>query len=113
MSIHSRITIMRWSYQVSDAFSKHVGIRGAINSWQDYEHDAAVDFVISHAEDIEDVGYKGIVQKIRGVVGDNPVYSAQIIRSFTASCGAYTCCCVLVTLDIDVIDPGMAPATGT
>jgi agmatinase len=54
---------------------QHVGIRGAINSWKDYEDDAAVDFIISHAEDIEDVGYKGIVKRIREVVGDNPVYS--------------------------------------
>ncbi|EIN09871.1 Arginase/deacetylase [Punctularia strigosozonata HHB-11173 SS5] len=70
----------------------HVGIRGALGSWDDYENDWEVGFHISHAEDIEEVGYKGIVQKIRDVVGDNPVY---------------------ITLDIDVIDPGMAPATGT
>jgi agmatinase len=30
--------------------------------------------VISHAEDIEEIGYKGIVKKIREVVGENPVY---------------------------------------
>ncbi|KDQ51550.1 hypothetical protein JAAARDRAFT_163488 [Jaapia argillacea MUCL 33604] len=70
----------------------HVGIRGAINDWGDYENDREVGFVISHAEDIEEVGYKGIVKRIREVVGDNPVY---------------------ISLDIDVIDPGMAPATGT
>ncbi|KIJ36279.1 hypothetical protein M422DRAFT_179696, partial [Sphaerobolus stellatus SS14] len=67
----------------------HVGIRGAISSWKDYENDREVGFVISHADEIEDVGYKGIVKKIRDVVGDNPVY---------------------LSLDIDVIDPGMAPA---
>jgi len=70
----------------------HVGIRNAILDWWDYENDYEVGFVISHAEEIEDVGYKGIVKRIREVVGDNPVY---------------------ITLDIDVIDPGMAPATGT
>lgn len=36
-----------------------------------------------------DVGYKGIVDRIREVVGDNPVY---------------------ITFDIDVIDPAFAPA---
>ncbi|KAI0078956.1 Arginase/deacetylase [Panus rudis PR-1116 ss-1] len=70
----------------------HVGIRGALNSWDDYDNDAEVGFVISHAEDIEEVGWKGVVKKIWETVGDNPVY---------------------ITLDIDVIDPGMAPATGT
>lgn len=32
-------------------------------------------WIISYAEDIEEVGWKGIVKKIREVVGDNPVYS--------------------------------------
>ncbi|KAI0713472.1 Arginase/deacetylase [Earliella scabrosa] len=70
----------------------HVGIRGAINSWQDYDDDYEFGWVISHAWDAEDMGWQGIVKKIRDTVGDNPVY---------------------ITLDIDVIDPGMAPATGT
>jgi len=70
----------------------HVGIRGALNSWEDYDNDYEVGFVISHADEIEDIGWKGVVQKIKETVGDNPVY---------------------ISLDIDVIDPGMAPATGT
>ncbi|CDO68871.1 hypothetical protein BN946_scf185000.g14 [Trametes cinnabarina] len=70
----------------------HVGIRGAINSWQDYDDDYEFGWVISHAEDVEDMGWQGVVKRIRDTVGDNPVY---------------------LTLDIDVIDPGMAPATGT
>ncbi|TFY59921.1 hypothetical protein EVJ58_g5471 [Rhodofomes roseus] len=70
----------------------HVGIRGALSSWDDYENDYEVGFVISHADDLEEVGWRGVVKKIRDTVGDNPVY---------------------LTLDIDVIDPGMAPATGT
>ncbi|EJT96869.1 Arginase/deacetylase [Dacryopinax primogenitus] len=70
----------------------HVGIRNALQSWKDYENDYEVGFVISHADDIEEVGWRGIVKRIREVVGENPVY---------------------ITFDIDVIDPGMAPATGT
>ncbi|KAI0373281.1 Arginase/deacetylase [Pilatotrama ljubarskyi] len=70
----------------------HVGIRGAINSWTDYDEDYEFGWVISHAEDVEDMGWEGVVKKIRDTVGDNPVY---------------------ITLDIDVIDPSMAPATGT
>ncbi|THG98722.1 hypothetical protein EW026_g3525 [Hermanssonia centrifuga] len=70
----------------------HVGIRNSLHSWDDEEDDYKVGFVISYAEDIEEVGWKGIVQRIRDAVGDNPVY---------------------ISLDIDVIDPGMAPAAGT
>ena len=33
--------------------------------------------MISHAYDIEEVGWKGIVKHIRDTVGDNPVYSAS------------------------------------
>jgi len=71
----------------------HVGIRGGgVGDWENYKNDYEVGFVISHAEDIEEIGWRGIVQKIRETVGDNPVY---------------------ITLDIDVLDPSVAPATGT
>ena len=33
--------------------------------------------MISHAYDIEEVGWKGIVKHIRDTVGDNPVYSTS------------------------------------
>ena len=55
---------------------QHVGIRGALNDWADYENDYDVGFVISHAEDLEDIGWKGVVKMIRDTVGSNPVYSA-------------------------------------
>ncbi|KAH9915809.1 agmatinase [Epithele typhae] len=58
----------------------------------DYEDDYAFGWVISHAWDAEDIGWQGIVKKIKDTVGDNPVY---------------------ISLDIDVLDPAMAPATGT
>lgn len=58
---------------------KHVGLRGAIYGWEDYEDDHEFGFVISHAEDIEEVGWKGVVQKIRDTVGDNPVYSEMLV----------------------------------
>jgi agmatinase len=46
-----------------------------MHDWDDYEDDAKVGFHISHAEDIEEIGYKGIVERIKKVVGTNPVYS--------------------------------------
>lgn len=70
----------------------HVGIHGALDSWEDYEDDYEAGFVIIQADEIEDIGYRGVVKRIRDTVGDNPVY---------------------ISFDIDVIDLGMAPATGT
>ncbi|KAI0729345.1 Arginase/deacetylase [Fomitopsis betulina] len=70
----------------------HVGIRSPMGSWKDYENDYEVGFVISHADDMEEIGWRGVVKKIRETVGENPVY---------------------ITFDIDAVDPGSAPATGT
>ncbi|EPT03647.1 hypothetical protein FOMPIDRAFT_1158428 [Fomitopsis schrenkii] len=70
----------------------HVGIRSPMGSWKDYENDYEVGFVISHADEMEEIGWRGVVKKIRETVGDNPVY---------------------ITFDIDAVDPGSAPATGT
>ena len=46
-----------------------------MSSWEDYENDYEVGFVISHADDLEEIGWRGVVKKIRDTVGDNPVYS--------------------------------------
>ncbi|KIJ36541.1 hypothetical protein M422DRAFT_179332 [Sphaerobolus stellatus SS14] len=66
----------------------HVGIRGAALE-TDLESDRKCGFSIIHADEIEDIGYAGVIQAIKDRVGDNPVY---------------------ISIDIDVIDPGMAPA---
>jgi agmatinase len=55
-------------------------------------HDGAVGFEIISAEDIDDYGITEVIRAIRERVGDTPVY---------------------LSLDIDVIDPALAPATGT
>lgn len=55
--------------------TQHVGIRSAINDWDRYDDDYELGFVISHAEDIEEVGWQGIVKKNRDTVRNNPVYS--------------------------------------
>lgn len=48
-----------------------------MGSWKDYENDYEVGFVISHADDMEEIGWRGVVKKIRETVGENPVYSAS------------------------------------
>ncbi|KAJ7439459.1 arginase deacetylase [Mycena latifolia] len=72
--------------------SIHGGIRQKFGGKDMVEHDEAVGFAVISTEDIDDYGIEQVIKKIRDRVGTGPVY---------------------LSLDIDVIDPGMAPATGT
>ncbi|KAI0756872.1 Arginase/deacetylase [Daedaleopsis nitida] len=72
--------------------SIHAGIRTKLAGESDLENDAEVGFQLISTDDIDDYGVVEIIRRIRARVGDSPVY---------------------LSLDIDVIDPGLAPATGT
>ncbi|KAF9023343.1 Arginase/deacetylase [Hymenopellis radicata] len=72
--------------------SIHGGIRQKTVDRSSLKQDESVGFQTIAAEDIDDYGVKNIVKRIRERVGSTPVY---------------------LSLDIDVIDPGLAPATGT
>ena len=70
----------------------HVGIRGPLYSARDLLEDAELGFQVVHARDVDDIGVRGIVERVRERVQERPVY---------------------VSLDIDVLDPAFAPGTGT
>ncbi|EJC98717.1 Arginase/deacetylase, partial [Fomitiporia mediterranea MF3/22] len=70
----------------------HAGIRCKMGGPADIESDDAVGFQLISTDDIDDLGIPEIIRRIRTRVGDTPVY---------------------LSLDIDVLDPGIAPATGT
>ncbi|KAF9002945.1 Arginase/deacetylase [Cyathus striatus] len=72
--------------------SIHAGIRCQMEGAGDIEHDDTVGFQVISTDDIDDYGITRVVQKIRERIGNSPVY---------------------LSLDIDVVDPGLAPATGT
>ncbi|KAJ7836524.1 Arginase/deacetylase [Mycena leptocephala] len=72
--------------------SIHAGIRCQMNAVGDIAHDESVGFQLISTDDIDDYGIVQVIKKIRERIGDSPVY---------------------LSLDIDVIDPGLAPATGT
>jgi agmatinase len=72
--------------------SMHVGIRGPLYAAQDLTDDATLGFQIVHARELEDLGTRGVVERIEARVQDRPVY---------------------VSIDIDVLDPAFAPGTGT
>lgn len=82
-----------WEEQLLDADrTMHVGIRGSLYARSDLEADAEMGFQILHARDMDRLGVDSVIDTIRERVGDAPVY---------------------ISIDIDVLDPGFAPATGT
>ena len=70
----------------------HVGIRGPLYSREDLGDDQVLGFQVVGAHDMDDLGWRGVVERIAQRVGDRPTY---------------------VSLDIDVLDPAFAPGTGT
>jgi agmatinase len=72
--------------------SAHIGIRGPLYDPQDLVDDARFGFTIVHCAEIDDLGVRGAVERVRARVQDAPVY---------------------LSIDIDVLDPAFAPGTGT
>jgi agmatinase len=75
-----------------DEHSIHVGLRGPLYAGTDLTEDAGLGFKAVHVTDLDELGTRGVVQRIRDRVGDAPVY---------------------LSIDIDVLDPAHAPGTGT
>ncbi|KAG2194378.1 hypothetical protein INT47_006693 [Mucor saturninus] len=80
---------------IAHGSSLHVGIRSSLYEEQDIGRDEALGFHIIKANDIFDLGLEGIARRMKEVLG--PKRDALVYLS----------------VDIDVIDPSMAPATGT
>lgn len=73
--------------------SIHAGIRAPASSKKyDWRNDRRCGFQIVTARDIDKIGVQGIIDKLKERVDSTPVY---------------------VSVDIDVLDPAYAPATGT
>ena len=72
--------------------SMHIGTRGPLSTRQDLTDDQVLGFQVVGSHDMDDLGWRGVVERIKARVGDRPTY---------------------VSLDIDVLDPAFAPGTGT
>jgi len=70
--------------------SIQIGIRGGAEYLWEFSYDSGM--TVLHMEDVTAMGIPGVVAKARDVVGDGPIY---------------------VTFDVDGVDPGFAPGTGT
>ncbi|MDX1888475.1 agmatinase [Mycolicibacterium sp. 050158] len=72
--------------------SAHVGIRGSLYDPGDLIDDAGFGFTVVHCTEFERRTTDDVVDQLRATIGDRPLY---------------------VSIDIDVLDPAHAPATGT
>jgi agmatinase len=80
---------------IANGSSVHAGLRTRLSGddAEDNADDSQQGWIRIATDDIDDIGVKGIVESILKRVGtDKPVY---------------------LSIDIDVIDPGLAPGTGT
>lgn len=80
---------------VANGSSVHAGLRTRLsgNDWTDYDDDDRQGFLRISADDIDDLGTAGIISSIMKRIGtEKKVY---------------------LSIDIDVLDPGLAPGTGT
>ncbi|KLJ12006.1 agmatinase [Blastomyces silverae] len=83
---------------ISNTSSAHAGLRTRLTGLDDGDYSnpgPEQGFLRIHADDIDDIGPKGVIDTIIARVGlspEEPVY---------------------LSLDIDVLDPGIAPGTGT
>ena len=80
---------------IRNGSSVHAGLRTRLSGldYADYRDDERQGFLRIEADDIDDLGPMGIVRKIMDRIGTEvPVY---------------------LSVDIDVLDPGLAPGTGT
>src|SRR5204863_7823469 len=70
--------------------SIQIGIRGGAEYLWEFSYDSGM--TVLHDEDVTAMGIPAVVAKAREVVGDAPIY---------------------VSFDVDAVDPGFAPGTGT
>jgi agmatinase len=77
---------------IDRSHSMHIGIRGPLYDRVDLSDTSDLGFETLHCVEIEELGVAGVVARMRARLGSAPVY---------------------VSIDIDVLDPAHAPATGT
>jgi agmatinase len=70
----------------------HIGTRASLYAASDLSDDRSLGFEIISATELPELGIRGAVEQMRARLQDRPVY---------------------VSVDIDVLEPGLAPGTGT
>ncbi|GAM82116.1 hypothetical protein ANO11243_000950 [Dothideomycetidae sp. 11243] len=79
--------------------SVHAGLRTRLSGTEDEAEDDRQGWLRIASDDIDELGWQGVADRI--------------IQRATAGQGLRSTAPVYLSIDIDVIDPGLAPATGT
>lgn len=77
---------------LAESACMHVGTRGPLYARSDLEEDEGFGFALITTDRFSEIGPVAVGEQIRRRVGDRPLY---------------------ISVDIDVLDPGFAPGTGT
>ncbi len=72
------------------ARSVQIGIRGGAEYLWEFSYESGM--TVIHAEEVEGIGMERLIERARQIIGEGPTY---------------------ISFDIDSIDPGFAPGTGT
>ncbi|KAF4909097.1 putative agmatinase 2 [Colletotrichum viniferum] len=90
---HGDVFALAWEEGlIANASSAHVGLRTRLSGPQDNVDDDAQGFIQISSDEVDVIGTDGIIKRVKERVGTGPVY---------------------LSFDIDVVDPGLAPGTGT
>ena len=90
---HGDVFALAWEEGlIANGTSAHVGLRTRLSGPKDLRDDEEQGFLQIAADAVDEIGTDGIVEAVLKRVGDSPVY---------------------LSFDIDVVDPGLAPGTGT
>lgn len=90
---HGDVFALAWEEGlIANGTSAHVGLRTRLSGPGDLADDDMQGFMRISTDEIDDIGADGIIDKVKARLGDSLVY---------------------LSFDIDVVDPGLAPGTGT
>ncbi|KDN60248.1 putative guanidinobutyrase [Colletotrichum sublineola] len=90
---HGDVFALAWEEGlIANDSSVHVGLRTRLSGLQDIVDDDSQGFIRINSDDIDVIGTDRIIKRVKERVGTGPVY---------------------LSFDIDVVDPGLAPGTGT
>ena len=84
---------------IRNGSSVHAGLRTRLAGAEDWDDDDTAGFLRISADDIDELGPKGVID--------------AIIARVAAGGGDSSTVPVYLSVDIDVIDPGLCPGTGT
>lgn len=91
---HGDVFALAWEEGlIANGTSAHVGLRTRLSGPQDLVDDNDQGFMQIYSDDVDDIGTHGIIERVKERLGKDSL--------------------VYLSFDIDVVDPGLAPGTGT